>query len=166
MIVNNDAQVAILMGSKSDWPVMEHAATTLDKFNIAYEANVISAHRCHDHLVEYLNTVNQRELKAIICGAGLAAHLAGVVASKTIIPVLAVPMDAKPLDGLDALLSTVQMPGGIPVATFAIGKPGVVNAALFATSIIAREDVDVRGKLSTFRADQTAKLTENTDPRG
>lgn len=165
MKINESSKVAILMGSKSDWETMEHASKMLEDFNIEFEVNAISAHRCHHHLEEYMATVNKRGVEVIIAAAGGAAHLAGVVASLTTKPVLGVPMDSKHLKGMDSLLSTVQMPAGIPVATFAIGKPGSINAALFAVAVLSASDDNVREKLSAFRAKQTAELTENTDPR-
>ncbi len=165
MVINDNAKVAILMGSKSDWPAMEYASKTLDDFGIEYEVNAISAHRCHQHLEEYMATVNQRGIDVVIAAAGGAAHLAGVVASLTTKPVLGVPMDSKHLQGMDSLLSTVQMPAGIPVATFAIGKPGAINAALFTVSLIGRKESSVSRKLDDFRQKQTQQLIENTDPR-
>jgi 5-(carboxyamino)imidazole ribonucleotide mutase len=166
MVINEKAKVALLMGSKSDWPQMEHAANMLEEFGVEFEVNAISAHRCHHHLADYMETVNKRELHAVICAAGGAAHLAGVTASLTTIPVLGVPMDSKPLKGMDSLLSTVQMPGGIPVATFAIGKPGAINAALFAIAQMAVTDNALKNKLQGFREKQQTSLLENTDPRG
>ncbi|MCB0310142.1 MAG: 5-(carboxyamino)imidazole ribonucleotide mutase [Bdellovibrionales bacterium] len=152
--------VGIVMGSKSDWKVMEHAAKMLDQLGVPYEVNAISAHRTPDRAVEYSETAEERGLEVIIAGAGGAAHLAGVMAAKTSLPVLGCPMQAWSLDGLDSLLSTVQMPGGVPVATFAIGKPGCVNAALFATAIVGAKHPEFREALKKFRNDQTSKLLE------
>ncbi len=165
MIINEKSQISILMGSKSDWPVMEHAAKVLEDFNIEFEVNAISAHRCHHHLQEYMCTVNQRKLSAVICAAGGAAHLAGVTGALTTIPVLGVPMDSQHLKGMDSLLSTVQMPAGIPVATFAIGKAGAINAALFSIAQLAVHDNQIWQLLNDFRAKQQAGLLEMTDPR-
>lgn len=165
MVINEEATVAILMGSKSDWPTMEHAAKVFEEFAIPFEVNAISAHRCHHHLEKYMTTVNERELKAVICAAGGAAHLAGVTAALTLIPVIGVPMDSKHLKGMDSLLSTVQMPAGIPVATLAIGKPGAINAALFTVAQLAVNDGTIKEKLIAFRKKQQATLLENTDPR-
>lgn len=165
MIINDNAKIAILMGSKSDWPEMEHASKTLTDLGIEHEVNAISAHRCHHHLSEYMDTVNRRQLSAVICAAGGAAHLAGVVAALTTIPVLGVPMDSKHLKGMDSLLSMVQMPAGIPVATFAIGKAGAINAALFAVAQMAITDKQIYDGLVEFRKNQQTALLENTDPR-
>ncbi|MCC6575317.1 MAG: 5-(carboxyamino)imidazole ribonucleotide mutase [Planctomycetes bacterium] len=157
--------VGIIMGSKSDWETMEHAATTLDKLGVANECRAISAHRTPDLLFEYASTAEKRGLEVIIAAAGGAAHLAGVTAAKTALPVLGVPIESKSLKGLDSLLSMVQMPGGIPVATFAIGKPGAINAALFAAAILAGKYPKIRDAVHAFRADQTKKGVENQDPR-
>ncbi len=155
-----DARVAIIMGSKSDWDTMKVAEETLEKLGIPSDARVISAHRTPDRLTRYLSDAEQRGIEAIICGAGAAAHLAGVTAAHTILPVLGVPIDSSALQGMDALLATVQMPSGIPVATFAIGKSGAKNAALFAAAIIARKDPDVRKSLGEFREAQSAGVPE------
>ena len=155
-----DARVAIIMGSKSDWDTMKVAEETLEKLGIPSDARVISAHRTPDRLTRYLADAEQRGIEAIICGAGAAAHLAGVTAAHTILPVLGVPIDSSALQGMDALLATVQMPSGIPVATFAIGKSGAKNAALFAAAIIARKDPDVRKSLGEFREAQSAGVPE------
>ncbi|MDR0901776.1 MAG: 5-(carboxyamino)imidazole ribonucleotide mutase [Opitutaceae bacterium] len=152
--------VGIIMGSQSDWPVLEHAAKTLAGFGIAYEARVISAHRTPHAAFEYAGSAESRGLKCIIAGAGMAAHLAGVLAGLTQLPVLGVPMESPQLKGLDSLLSTVQMPGGVPVATFAIGKAGAVNAAVFAASMLALGDARVRQALADFRAAQTQKVLD------
>lgn len=150
--------VSVLMGSRSDWGAMEHAVRTLERLGVPHEARILSAHRTPDALEEYLQDAQERGVEVFIAGAGGAAHLAGVVASRTLRPVLGVPMEGGGLGGLDALLATVQMPGGIPVATFAIGKAGAKNAALFAAAIIARSDEAVREKLVKFREAQSAAV--------
>ncbi|MBI5084816.1 MAG: 5-(carboxyamino)imidazole ribonucleotide mutase [Acidobacteria bacterium] len=150
--------IAVIMGSKSDWDAMKHTCDTLDHFGIVHEKRVLSAHRTPDHAAEYIKTARGRGIRIIIAAAGGAAHLAGVCAAHTTLPVLGVPMKGWALDGLDALLSTVQMPGGIPVATFAIGKAGAVNAALFAVSTLALSDAGLAQKLEEFREAQTAKV--------
>ncbi|MDR2513036.1 MAG: 5-(carboxyamino)imidazole ribonucleotide mutase [Puniceicoccales bacterium] len=150
-------RVGILLGSLSDWPVMEHSAKTLENLGIQSETRVLSAHRTPEATIEYAKTAQARGLQAIIAGAGMAAHLAGVVSGLTPLPVLGVPLESPQLKGLDSLLSTVQMPGGIPVATFAIGKAGAINAAVFAASILALSDPAVAQKLAAFRAAQTQK---------
>jgi 5-(carboxyamino)imidazole ribonucleotide mutase len=157
--------VGIIMGSKSDWPAMEAAAKVLDELGIAYEAEVISAHRTPDRAMQYAETAKARGLRVIIAGAGGAAHLAGFVAAKTTLPVLGVPMKSSALNGLDSLLSIVQMPAGIPVATFAIGEAGAKNAGLFAASILALEDKVIAQRLETFRRVQTEKVLKGSDPR-
>ena len=154
------AVVGILMGSQSDWPTMKDACQMLTRLGITHERNVISAHRSADRLAEYCRSVEQRGLKVLICAAGGAAHLAGVVAAQTHLPVLGCPMKAWSLEGLDSLLSMVQMPSGVPVATFAVGKPGAVNAALFAAAILGLADEGVRRKLVEFRTEQAAKVDE------
>jgi 5-(carboxyamino)imidazole ribonucleotide mutase len=146
--------VGVVMGSSSDWEVMQHAVEQLKAFGIAHEAKVVSAHRTPDLLYEYAATAEARGLKVIIAGAGGAAHLPGMLAAKTIVPVLGVPVPSKYLKGQDSLLSIVQMPKGIPVATFAIGEAGAANAGLFAVAMIAREDVGVAEKLKDFRKQQ------------
>ncbi len=151
-------QVGIIMGSISDWGTMEHAAGILTTFGIAFESRVVSAHRTPDLLVEYAKTAASRGLRVIIAGAGGAAHLPGMTASMTPLPVLGVPVESKALKGMDSLLSIVQMPGGVPVGTFAIGKAGAINAALFAASILALIDADVAEKVQAFRDRQTAKV--------
>lgn len=153
------------MGSKSDWPTMEHVATTLEQLDIPHEVKVVSAHRTPDLLFEYAETAAARGLKVIIAGAGGAAHLPGMTAAKTALPVLGVPVRSKALNGVDSLLSIVQMPAGIPVATLAIGKSGAVNAALLATSIIATHDSAAAERLAEFRASQTQRVLEHPDPR-
>ncbi|WP_153112080.1 5-(carboxyamino)imidazole ribonucleotide mutase [Propionivibrio limicola] len=162
--MSNQPLVGIVMGSDSDWPVMRACAETLKKFGIAYEAKVLSAHRTPDQALDYATTAQSRGMKVLIGAAGGAAHLAGVLAAKTELPVLAVPMPSKHLQGLDSLLAMVQMPGGIPVATFAIGEAGATNAALFAISMLALSDADVAKKLSDFRVKQTEKVLAKTLP--
>jgi 5-(carboxyamino)imidazole ribonucleotide mutase len=157
-----DPLVAVIMGSKSDWDVMRHASEILTQFGIPHENKVCSAHRTPHAAAEFASGAEQRGLQVIIAGAGGAAHLAGVVASYTILPVLGVPMESQSLKGLDSLLSTVQMPGGIPVGTLAIGKPGATNAALLAVAILATSRPDLREKLSAFRAAQTEKVLNDT----
>ena len=152
------------MGSDSDWPIMKAAAETLKNMGIPYEAKVLSAHRTPDQALDYAATAADRGIKVLIGAAGGAAHLAGVLAAKTQIPVLGVPMPSKHLMGLDSLLSMVQMPGGIPVATFAVGEAGATNAALFAVSILALGDAAVAEKLNQFRLDQTEKVLAKTLP--
>jgi len=153
-------KVAIIMGSNSDWPVMKHAADTLDFFGIAYEAKVVSAHRTPDLMFDFAESSNNNGISLIIAGAGGAAHLPGMVASKSRLPVLGVPIPTKYLNGQDSLYSIVQMPKGIPVATFAIGEAGAANAALFAVSMFAQGDKDLLDKLKKFRADQEIKVKE------
>lgn len=157
--------VGILMGSRSDWELMLHAAATLEALGIAHEVNAISAHRAPDKLASYCGTARERGLKVLIAGAGLAAALPGVAAAKTSLPVLGVPLPSPALGGMDALLSMVQMPPGIPVGTLAIGKAGAINAALLAAAILALSDEKIRASLEKFRARQTATVLENTDPR-
>ncbi|WP_439102573.1 5-(carboxyamino)imidazole ribonucleotide mutase [Congregibacter sp.] len=149
------------MGSRSDWDVMEGAALMLEQLGIPYEAKVVSAHRTPDRLYDYARSARDRGLKAIIAGAGGAAHLPGMTAAMTPVPVLGVPVDATVLNGIDALMSIVQMPKGVPVATFAVGKPGAVNAALFAAAMLANDDRDIRKALDSFRAAQTDEVPEN-----
>ena len=147
-------QVGIIMGSNSDWPVMQQAAQFLKEFGVEYEARVVSAHRTPDLMFEYAETARERGIKAIIAGAGGAAHLPGMVAAKTTVPVLGVPVPSKYLRGEDSLLSIVQMPKGVPVATFAIGEAGAANAALFAISLLANENPELSEKLAAFRTKQ------------
>jgi len=154
------------MGSSSDWETMQAAAAVLDSLGIAHEVRVVSAHRTPDLLFEYAAAARERGLKAIIAGAGGAAHLAGMAAAKTSVPVLGVPVQSKALNGIDSLLSIAQMPSGIPVATFAIGVAGAKNAALFAAAILANESVDIRAALDAFRQAQTAAVLARPDPRG
>lgn len=156
--------VGIVMGSDSDWPVMKACAETLKRFGVPYEAKVLSAHRTPDAALDYASMADDRGIKVLIGAAGGAAHLAGVLAAKTELPVLAVPMPSKHLQGLDSLLSMVQMPGGIPVATFAIGEAGATNAALFAVAMLALSDKALAKKLADFRVSQTEKVLDKTLP--
>lgn len=153
--------VGILMGSRSDWEVMENCSKQLDELEVPHEAFALSAHRTPDAVIEYCESAISRGIEVIIAAAGGAAHLAGVVAAKTSLPVLGVPMESASLKGMDSLLSMVQMPGGIPVATLAIGKPGAVNAALFATSILAIKYPQYRANYEKFRQKQTEKVLAN-----
>lgn len=152
--------VGIIMGSQSDWQTMHHAAETLEALGIEYEVRIVSAHRTPDRLADYAKTARSRGLKAIIAGAGGAAHLPGMTASMTPVPVLGVPIESKALSGMDSLLSIVQMPAGIPVGTLAIGRAGAVNAALLAAAIIAGQDATVAQALDDWRAQQTAGVAE------
>lgn len=147
-------KVGVVMGSNSDWPVMQHAVQQLEAFGIEYEARVVSAHRTPDLLFEYAATARERGLACIIAGAGGAAHLPGMLASKTTLPILGVPVNSRHLKGMDSLLSIVQMPKGVPVATFAIGDAGAANAGLFAISLLANQSHELAEKLANFRADQ------------
>ncbi len=153
-------KIGIIMGSNSDWPVMRHAAQFLEQFGITYEARVVSAHRTPDLMFEYAETARERGIQAIIAGAGGAAHLPGMVAAKTTLPVLGVPVPSKYLRGEDSLLSIVQMPKGIPVATFAIGEAGAANAALFAVSLLSNHDPELAAKLADFRERQKQTVLE------
>jgi 5-(carboxyamino)imidazole ribonucleotide mutase len=157
--------VGIVMGSSSDWDTMRPAAEMLDRLGVAYEVRVVSAHRTPDLLFEYAASAQQRGLEVIIAGAGGAAHLPGMTASKTTLPVLGVPVQSKALNGLDSLLAIVQMPAGIPVATFAIGAAGATNAALAATAILANKYREFDDALKRFRESQTAAVLEKPDPR-
>ena len=157
-------KIGIIMGSNSDWAVMEHAARVLEQFGVAYEAKVVSAHRTPDLMFEYAKSAQQRGLQAIIAGAGGAAHWPGMVASQTTLPVLGVPVPSKYLRGEDSLLSIVQMPKGVPVATFAIGEAGAANAALFAVSLLANHDAALAQKLADFRTRQTQSVLDMTLP--
>jgi len=154
--------VAVIMGSKSDWDVMKHCCDILTQFGVPHEKRVLSAHRTPAAAAEFISTAEKRGVKVLIAAAGGAAHLAGVAAAHTLLPVLGVPMESASLKGMDSLLSTVQMPGGIPVGTLAIGKPGATNAALLAIAILALNDRGLHKKLETFRADQTAKILSET----
>ena len=152
--------VAVIMGSQSDWDTMKHADETLAQFGVAHESRVISAHRSPSLAAEFGSTAEERGLEVIIAAAGGAAHLAGVLAAHTTLPVLGVPMKSDALNGLDSLLATVQMPGGIPVGTLAIGKPGAINAALFAAAILALSDPKAKKALDDYRAAQSKKVAE------
>lgn len=156
--------VGILMGSKTDWETMRHVSETLEKFGVPSESRVLSAHRTPKETTEYVRAAASRGLEVLVAGAGGAAHLAGVAAAHTTLPVLGVPMESASLKGLDSLLATVQMPGGIPVATFAIGKPGAVNAALFAVAILAGKRPELVKKLEDFRTEQAVKVLKETLP--
>jgi 5-(carboxyamino)imidazole ribonucleotide mutase len=160
----SDPKVGVVMGSDSDWEVMKHACISLDDFEIAFEKRIVSAHRTPDLLYEYAESAASRGLKAIIAGAGGAAHLPGMLAAKTTVPVLGVPVNSRHLKGMDSLLSIVQMPAGIPVATFAIGKAGATNAGLFAIAILATSDQDIANKLANFRKSQTENVLSRTLP--
>jgi len=153
------------MGSTSDWDTLKHAAEMLERLGVPHEVHVVSAHRTPDLLFDYASTARNRGLKVIIAGAGGAAHLPGMCAAKTSLPVLGVPVQSKALNGLDSLLSIVQMPAGIPVATLAIGVAGATNAALLAASILANEDARIRAAVDAFRAAQTEKVLAQPDPR-
>ncbi|MEY3712756.1 MAG: hypothetical protein RL321_376 [Pseudomonadota bacterium] len=157
--------VGVVMGSRSDWETMRAATSILEQLGVPHEVRVVSAHRTPDLLFEYANTAEARGLQVIIAGAGGAAHLPGMIASKTTLPVLGVPVQSKALNGLDSLLSIVQMPAGVPVATFAIGTAGATNAALTATAILARQDASLDAALKAYRAQQTAAVLEHPDPR-
>lgn len=165
MQMTGDPLVGVVMGSRSDWPTMAGAAEVLERLGIAHEVRVVSAHRTPDLLFDYAATADRRGLRAIIAGAGGAAHLPGMLAAKTRVPVLGVPVQSKALSGLDSLLSIVQMPAGIPVATFAIGEAGARNAALFAVAMLATTDPVVAAALDRFRAEQTDAVLEHPDPR-
>jgi 5-(carboxyamino)imidazole ribonucleotide mutase len=156
--------VGIIVGSKSDWVTLSHAKETLDKLNISCEYKVVSAHRTPEALYAYAKSAEDRGIKVIIAGAGGAAHLPGMAASLTTIPVLGVPVESKALKGIDSLYSIVQMPAGIPVGALAIGKPGAINAALLAASILSLSDNEIKNQLSSFRREQTETVTLNNDP--
>jgi 5-(carboxyamino)imidazole ribonucleotide mutase len=155
--------IGIIMGSRSDWPTLQAAAAILDELGIAHEARVVSAHRTPDRLYEYAKSAKLRGLKAIIAGAGGAAHLPGMTASMTVLPVLGVPIETRALKGLDSLLSIAQMPGGIPVATFAIGEAGAKNAGLFAAALLALENAALAARLEAWRARQTRSVALTPD---
>jgi 5-(carboxyamino)imidazole ribonucleotide mutase len=159
------ALVGIIMGSRSDWETLAHAADTLDALQVPYEVRVVSAHRTPDLLFEYASTAEARGLEVLIAGAGGAAHLPGMTAAKTALPVLGVPVESKALHGLDSLLSIVQMPAGVPVATLAIGRAGAVNAALLAAAILALKHPPIRTALHAYRAEQTQNVLDHPDPR-
>ena len=158
------AIVGVIMGSKSDWPTMKSATDMLDEFGITYEVKVVSAHRTPDLMFEYAETAQDRGLEVIIAGAGGSAHLPGMVASKTIVPVLGVPIQSKALSGQDSLLSIVQMPGGIPVGTLAIGESGAKNAGILAAQIVGNHNKEVRKKVAQFRSEQTQSVLNNPNP--
>lgn len=162
--VNEKVLVGIIMGSQSDWDTMQHAAATLDTLGVAHETRVVSAHRTPDHMFEYAEQAVDRGLMVIIAGAGGAAHLPGMVAAKTVVPVLGVPVRSKALNGMDSLLSMAQMPAGIPVGTLAIGTAGAVNAALLAAAIIGNSSPEIRQALERFRAQSCATVLSNPDP--
>jgi 5-(carboxyamino)imidazole ribonucleotide mutase len=153
-------QVGIVMGSQSDWPTMQRAAEILDELGVAHEVKIVSAHRTPDRMFAYAEAAAERGLRAIIAGAGGAAHLPGMLASKTRVPVLGVPVQSRALSGLDSLLSIVQMPAGVPVGTLAIGEPGAVNAALLAAAIIATAEPELAARLDAWRAERTAAVAE------
>ena len=160
-----NALIGVVMGSRSDWDTLQHAAEILTRLGVPHEVRVVSAHRTPDLLFEYASGAQARGLRAIIAGAGGAAHLPGMLAAKTSVPVLGVPVQSKALSGMDSLLSIVQMPAGVPVATFAIGKAGAVNAALFASALLAAERPDIARKLAEYRAAQTEQVLAKPDPR-
>lgn len=157
--------VGVIMGSRSDWETMQHCSATLDELAIPHECTVVSAHRTPDWLMEYASTAESRGLQVIVAGAGGAAHLPGMAASKTVLPVLGVPIEAGALRGVDALLSIAQMPGGVPVGTLAIGRPGAINAALLAAAILGVHDATIRAALTARRARLTADVLAARDPR-
>jgi 5-(carboxyamino)imidazole ribonucleotide mutase len=173
-IINNDARdvspqkiaplVGIIMGSSSDWETMEHTAKTLVELNVPHETRVVSAHRTPDLLFEYASSAEGRGIEVLITGAGGAAHLPGMTASKTVLPVLGVPVESKTLKGLDSLLSIAQMPGGVPVGTLAIGKAGAINAALLAAAILGAKHPEIREAFRKFREAQTERVLANPDP--
>ncbi len=158
------ALVGLIMGSKSDWDTMQHASDMLTKLGVPFETQVVSAHRTPDLLFEYASTAYDRGIEVIIAGAGGSAHLPGMAASKTHLPVLGVPMETKQLQGIDSLLSIVQMPAGVPVGTLAIGKAGAINAALLAASILSAKHPEFRDAVKAYRLDQTNSVLENPDP--
>jgi 5-(carboxyamino)imidazole ribonucleotide mutase len=156
--------VGVIMGSRSDWETMKHAAETLEELEVAFETRVVSAHRTPDLLFEYASTAADRGLQVIVAGAGGAAHLPGMVAAKTHLPVFGVPVESKALKGMDSLLSIAQMPAGVPVGTLAIGRSGAINAALLAAAVVALQDENVRKRLIAFRAAQTENVLAHPDP--
>lgn len=158
------ALVGVIMGSKSDWPTMKYAVEMLEEFGVPHEVKVVSAHRTPDLMFDYASNAQSRGLKVIIAGAGGAAHLPGMVAAKTIVPVLGVPVKSRALSGQDSLLSIAQMPGGVPVGTLAIGEAGAKNAGILAAQIVANEDETVRKKVANFRAKQTQDVLDNPNP--
>jgi 5-(carboxyamino)imidazole ribonucleotide mutase len=164
-LAENSPLVGIVMGSSSDWETLEHAAKTLEELGVPHETRVVSAHRTPDLLFEYAATAEKRGIEVIIAGAGGAAHLPGMTASKTVLPVLGVPVESKALKGLDSLLSIAQMPGGVPVGTLAIGKAGAINAALLAAAILGAKHPEVREAYRKFRSAQTNRVLSNPDPK-
>ena len=165
METGKQAKVGVIMGSQSDWETMQHAVETLEKLGVPCETKVVSAHRTPDLLFEYCASARDRGLEVIIAGAGGAAHLPGMAAAKTPLPVLGVPVQSKALNGMDSLLSIAQMPAGVPVGTLAIGRAGATNAALLAAAILANHDDDIRTALDAFRAEQTERVLGDPDPR-
>lgn len=164
--MSKTVEVGVVMGSRSDWETMRHAVDLLAEFDVPHEVRILSAHRTPEAACDYAATADARGLKVIIAGAGGAAHLAGVLAAKTTVPVLGVPMQSSALQGLDSLLSTVQMPKGVPVATLAIGVAGAANAALFAVAVLANDQPQLREKLISFRREQAQQVLKQPDPRG
>lgn len=164
--MSDGVMVGVIMGSKSDWETMRHATEMLEALGVSFETKVVSAHRTPDLLFEYASTAASRGIRVIIAGAGGAAHLPGMTASKTSLPVFGVPVESKSLKGMDSLLSIAQMPAGVPVGTLAIGRAGAVNAALLAARVIALEDDTVRGAVDEFMATQTSEVLANPDPAG
>jgi 5-(carboxyamino)imidazole ribonucleotide mutase len=164
--IRERVMVGLILGSKSDWETMQHAAAVLDQLRVTYEAKVVSAHRTPDLLFDYAESAEARGLEVIIAGAGGAAHLPGMCAAKTTLPVLGVPVESAVLRGVDSLLSIVQMPAGVPVGTLAIGKAGATNAALFAASILAGKYPTIRDALKAYRAKRTQEVLDNPDPKG
>jgi 5-(carboxyamino)imidazole ribonucleotide mutase len=158
--------VGVIMGSRSDWETMQHACATLEEVGVPFETRVVSAHRTPDLMAEYAKTAAERGLRVIVAGAGGAAHLPGMTAAHTHLPVFGVPVESKALSGLDSMLSIAQMPAGVPVGTLAIGRSGAVNAALLAASVIALQDEGVRDRLVAFRERQTTTVLDNPDPAG
>src|SRR6478736_3832477 len=158
-------KIGVIMGSSSDWETMKHACDILDELQVPYEKKVVSAHRTPDLMFEYAETARSRGIQIIIAGAGGAAHLPGMVAAKTTLPVIGVPVQSKALNGLDSLLSIVQMPGGVPVATLAIGKAGAINAAILAATILAAHHPAIRDAVKRYRAAHTQSVLDNPDPR-
>jgi 5-(carboxyamino)imidazole ribonucleotide mutase len=165
MVNAHSVLVGVVMGSRSDWETMQHAVKHLENFNIAHEVQVVSAHRTPDLLFSYAQQAGPRGLRVIIAGAGGAAHLPGMLAAKTAVPILGVPVQSKALSGMDSLLSIAQMPAGVPVATFAIGAAGAANAGLFAAAILAGEYPEIAQKLAEFRRQQTDAVLSQADPR-
>ena len=162
-MTQRSAEVGLIMGSQSDWPTMKRAAAVLDELHVAYEVRIVSAHRTPDRLVSYARSAADRGLKVIIAGAGGAAHLPGMTASMTTLPVLGVPVQSKALSGLDSLYSIVQMPGGVPVSTLAIGDAGATNAGILAAQILALSDPELAARVAAFRARQTASVAEEPE---